>query len=186
MFSSKKKKLIFTNQVYRVYINEIKGKDFYVKDFLSIDPITKNKQGYGGVSIITIYKEYYYLMRVYSPIVKRYFYSLPQGFVEKKETLKASAKRELNEELGVNEKNLNISKLSEVFPFNNLINGKLAIFKALLKKQISSNLAKSEVGTGKILKIHRKNLIRMLKHPKKFDLITFTCLMHFLYNKNNS
>ena len=52
----KKKKFVFSNKVYKVYRNEIKSKDFYVKDNLLIDPKNKNWHGFSGVTIIPQFK----------------------------------------------------------------------------------------------------------------------------------
>ena len=49
MYTVKKKKLIFKNQVYTVYSNLIKNKTEYVKDYLSIE-VRGNV--YGGVCCV--------------------------------------------------------------------------------------------------------------------------------------
>ena len=75
-----KKKLVFKNQVYKVYSNYIKSKHYVVKDYLSLEV---NGKKFGGVCCIIILKKIG-LMKVYSPILKKLF-SLVQGFCDKNE-----------------------------------------------------------------------------------------------------
>ena len=178
----KKKSFVFSNKVYKVYKNEIKSKDFYVKDYLSIDPKNKNKQGFTGVTIIPHYKSQFYLMKAFSPIINKSLLSLPQGFVEKKESLLISARRELCEELGIDKKNIIFSYVNKIYPFSSLINGKMAIFSAQLNKKILTNKKISEIGEGKIHILSKKKLQQLLKKPVKFDMITFSSLMNYFYN----
>ena len=178
----KKKTFIFSNKVYKVFKNDIKLKDFYVKDYLSIEPKNKNKQGYGGVAIIPKYRNYFYIMKVYSPILKKNFYSLPQGFIEKGEKLLFSAERELREETGIKDKKLNIYKIMDIYPFTSLINSKLGVFKANINQKILNKKKIFEIGAGTLKLISKKKLVSLLNNPAKFDMISFTCLMHYLYN----
>ena len=178
----KKKKFVFSNKVYKVYSNEIKSKNFYVKDYLSIDPKNKNKQGFTGVTIVPSFRNEFYLMRAFSPIVNKSLLTLPQGFVEKKESLFVSARRELCEELGVDKKKILFSYIDMIYPFSSLINGKMAIFSAQLNKKILTKKKISEIGEGKIQIFTKKKLQLLLKKPVKFDMITFSSLMHFFYN----
>ena len=75
--------MFFRIKCTKVYRNEIKSKDFYVKDYLSIDPKKENKQGFTGVTIVPHFGNKYYLMKAFSPIITKSLLSLPQGFVEK-------------------------------------------------------------------------------------------------------
>ena len=65
-----KKKLIFKNQVYKVFSNHIKSKTIDIKNYLSLEVKGKN---YGGVCCILVYKDMIGLMKVFSPIVKKNF-----------------------------------------------------------------------------------------------------------------
>ena len=181
----KKKKFVFSNKVYKVYKNEIKSKDFYVKDYLSIDPKNKNKQGFTGVTIVPHFGNKYYLMKAFSPIINKSLLSLPQGFVEKKESLFISARRELCEELGVDKKDIKFSYVNMIYPFSSLINGKMAIFSAQLNKKILTKKKISEIGEGRIQIFTKKKLQLLLNKPIKFDMITFSSLMHFFYNSKH-
>ena len=90
MYKIKKRKLIFKNQVYKVYSNYIKSKTINIKDYLSIE--VKGKV-YGGVCCILTKKNKIGLMNAYSPLARRNFYSLAQGFTDYKEDIKTAIKR---------------------------------------------------------------------------------------------
>ena len=98
MYNIKKRKLIFINQVYKVYSNYIKSKRINVTDYLSIE--VKGKI-FGGVCCLIFKNDSIGLMKVYSPITKKFFYSLVQGFTEPNEKVKDSIMREIQEEVGL-------------------------------------------------------------------------------------
>ena len=67
MYNIKKRKLIFKNQVYKVYSNNIKSKRINIKDYLSIE--VKGKT-FGGVCCLIFKNNSIGLMKIYSPITK--------------------------------------------------------------------------------------------------------------------
>ncbi len=180
MFTIKKKKLIFKNQVYKVYSNYIKSKTFIIKDYLSLE--VKGKV-YGGVCCIILNNNKIGLMKIYSPIAKTYFYSLIQGFTNYKESIWDAVKREVSEETGINEKKKNFKMICGIYPIQSLIKSKLAIFKLKLKTINKKNFkkVKTEIGVGKLYFFELKKLKKMLKKPNSFDLISFSALTYFLF-----
>ena len=71
-----------------------------------------------------------------------------------------------------------------IYPFSNLINGKMAIFSAQLNKKFDKKKI-SEIGEGRIQIFTKKKLQLLLNKPIKFDMITFSSLMHFFYNSKH-
>jgi len=180
MYKIKKRKLIFKNQVYKVYSNYIKSKTINIKDYLSIE--VKGKV-YGGVCCILIRKNKIGLMKAYSPLAQRNFYSLAQGFTDYKEDIKTAIKREVSEETGINLRKNNFKKICELYAVQSLINSKLAVFVAKLKdfdKNYSKNIVK-EISVGKLNFFNIKTLKQMLKKPNKFDLVTYSTLCYYLF-----
>ena len=174
----KKKKLIFKNQVYKVYSNYIKSKHYIVNDYLSLE-VTGKK--YGGVCCLIINKKKIGLMKVYSPILKKNLFSLVQGFCDKDENPLNAIKREILEETGIKVIKKNIKYLNKILPMHSLINSKLAIYFTNLKKLNLYDLKKrkKEIGTGKIYFYNFKQIKKMLKKPYIFDLISYATISYY-------
>ena len=184
MYKIKKRKFIFKNQVYKVYSNYIKSKTINIKDYLSIE--VKGKV-YGGVSCILINKGRVGLMKSYSPIAKKDFFSLPQGFTNSNENIKIAVIREVLEETGINLKKQNLKKLCEFYPIQSLIKTKLAIFFSRIKinnKNFSKNVV-DEIGVGKLIFFEAAKLKKMLKKSNNFDLISYSALCYYLFLESN-
>ena len=107
----KKKRLIFKNQVYKVYSNYIKSKDYTVKDYLSLEVEGKK---FGGVCSIIQNNKKIGLMNVYRPISKKKIFSLVQGFCNKNENSMNAIKREILEETGINVRKIDIKYLNKI------------------------------------------------------------------------
>ncbi len=183
MYYVKKKKLIFKNQVYTVYSNIIENKTESIKDYLSIEV---KGDIYGGVCCVLIKNNKIGLMKIYSPIAKRYFYALAQGFSNHNEDVKLSIKREVLEEIGINFQKKDFKKICEFYPIHSLIKTKLAVFVAKLRSQdkdYSKNVVK-EIGVGKLNFFEIKTLKKMLKKSNSFDLISYSALCYFLFLRN--
>jgi len=178
----KKKKLVFKNQVYKAYSNYIKSKHYIIKDYLTLEVAGKR---FGGVCCIISNKKKIGLMKVYSPILKQYLYSLVQGFCDKNETSSVAIKREILEETGLKIDKKNIRYLCKILPMHSLVKSKLAIYFASLKNLDSSNfrLRQKEVGTGKIYFFNLKKIKKMLEKPHTFDLISYAAISYFLIMK---
>jgi len=183
MYTVKKKKLIFKNQVYTVYSNLIKNKTESIKDYLSIE-VRGNV--YGGVCCVLTKNNKIGLMKIYSPIAKRYFYALAQGFSNHNEDVKLSIKREVLEEIGINFQKKDFKKICEFYPIHSLIKTKLAVFEAKLRSQdkdYSKNVVE-EIGVGKLNFFNVRKLKNMLKKSNNFDLISYSALCYFLFLRN--
>lgn len=134
MFRIQKKKKFFQNQVYKAYTSDVIKKNLITKNFLTLEVVNKYKN-YGGVSCLIINHEGKIgLMKVKSPFVKGYFYSVVQGFLNKKETPLKSIQRELKEEIGLSLKKKNIKKLCNFYPIISLINTKMNCYYAKINR----------------------------------------------------
>lgn len=176
----KKRKLIFKNQVYKVYSNYLKFKSSVIKDYLSIE--VKGKV-YGGVCSILIYKNKIGLMKSYSPIINKYFFLLPQGFTDSNEDVRNAVKREVFEETGINIKKKDFKKICEFYPIQSLIKSKLAVFYSKIDKEIDSvsENIQDEIGVGRLSFFKYSEVKKMLKNSSSFDLISFSSLTYFFF-----
>ena len=174
-----KKKLVFKNSVYKVYSNFIKSKDFFVKDFLSLE--VKGKS-FGGVCCIIVKNRKIGLMKVQSPLHKRNFFSLVQGFCDHKENSLKAIKREVLEETGISTNAKNFKYHSYIYPMHSLIRSKLAIYSVRLNSTHDTKGLKkiNEIGVGEINFFDFSKVKKMLKEPFLFDLITFSALNYYL------
>ncbi len=178
----KKKRLIFKNQVYKVYSNYIKSKDYTVKDYLSLEVEGKK---FGGVCSVIQNNKKIALMDVYSPISKKKIFSLVQGFCNKNENSINAIRREILEETGINVRKQDIKYLNKIFPMHSLINAKLACFHVQLKKINNSDFKRreKEIGSGKINFYNISQIKKMLKKPYNFDLISYALISYFLIER---
>lgn len=177
MYKIKNKKLIFKNSVYRVFSNTIVSKKSLIKNYLSLEVVGRD---YGGVCCLIKKKRSFGLMRIYSPISKKYIYSIPQGFVEKNEKIKNAVIREVYEETGYKFLNNLYKKKYFIHPMHSLINSKLAVYEVNInsdKEILLKNHFQKEIGVGKINFFKQKRIKQLLKKPNNFDLITLAVIL---------
>jgi len=181
MYKIKNKKLIFKNSVYKAYSNTIVSKKLTIKNYLSLEVSGTN---YGGVCCLLNKNNSLGLMRVYSPITKKYIYSIPQGFVEKNENIRRAVIREVFEETGYKFNDKLYKKKYFIYPMHSLINSKLAVFEVNIKSEKSfelKNKVQTEIGVGKVKFYKKKKVKKLLKKPHNFDLITLAVILNALY-----
>ncbi len=181
-----KRRFKFKNQVYKVFLDEIREKNNnLIKDYLLIDCINKTKNNEGGVIILPIHKNKVGLMKYHNYIHKKKMYVLPGGFINKNENSKKAAQRELLEETGYKVNISDLVNIGKLAPVPALINANIVFFftKKLKKlKEIKND--QHEHGSGKITFINISKFKQILKNSSNIDSLTASCgLRFFLYDK---
>lgn len=181
-----KRKLKFKNQVYKVFLDEIREKNNHIiKDYLLLDCINKTKKNEGGVIILPFLKNKVGIMKYYNYIHKKNMYVLPGGFINKNENSKKAAQRELLEETGYQTNIKDLINIGKLAPVPALINANIVFFFTKnLKKVRKIQESQYEHGSGKLTFITISKFKEILKNSSNIDSLTASCgLRFFLYDK---
>lgn len=146
----------------RLLTSEKRENDYYYVDifpYVGIIPLTK--------------KQEIYLVGQYRPVIKEYFWEIPEGGIEEKESERDAAKRELAEEVGL--KAGKLTKIGTAFPSNGHSNacGHYYLAQNLTKE---NNFHADEDEILKVKKIKVPHLKKMVFDGKIKDGPTITAL----------
>lgn len=129
------------------------------KDFVGIIGITKDNK-------IILERQYRYG-------IKEYVYEIPQGDVEKKESILHAAKREFEEEAGF--KAVHYKKLNVMYPLPSRYNKRGHFFVATGLKRVKQKLDYDEF--IKVKAISLKKALKMINDGKIRDCATISCIL---------
>ncbi len=126
-----KRRLVCENSRFSVFLDtiEVDG-EIAIEDYMSVSPKSCNDGQITGVITLPVMDGKYGLLKIYRPPIKDFSWELPGGFIEPNETPALSAKRELEEEVGLVCEIENLVHLGTFFPAPGLVSGKLSIFSA--------------------------------------------------------
>jgi ADP-ribose pyrophosphatase len=126
-----KHKLVCENRCFSVFLDTVKkdGKTM-VEDYMSITPKVRNENQIAGVITLPVNNGKYGLLKIYRPPIRDFSWEIPGGFIEPNESPSLSAKRELEEEVGLICEEKNLVNLGTFFPSPGLMSSKLCIFSA--------------------------------------------------------
>jgi ADP-ribose pyrophosphatase len=123
-----------------------------------------------------------YFVRQWRYPINKASLELPMGLINKGESTKSAAIRELQEETGVKAKNW--QKISNYYPANGLTTNKVHVFIAEEKKKVKVNPDPSEY--LEIEKYSFKKIKQMIKDEKIKDGFTITALWYYEKFKENN
>lgn len=177
-----KRKKIFENAVYNLIFDDLKDRNNnIIKNYLVLDCKNKTKKNEGGVMIIPIRNKKIGIMSYYNYIHKKFFLNFPGGFIDKNETAKHAAVRELYEETGYRVSQKKLKLLGNMPPVPTLINTSIVFYSVEVnedtKKFDSSN---HEHGIGKINFFSKSKFKSTMRNKNNLDCISSTCGMKYL------
>lgn len=178
-YKLKSKKLVARNKRFKVYFDnlDIDGKS--INDFLMIRPIVQKKNNTVGVCVIPEQKRKYGLMKVWRHQFNQFLWQVPAGFVEKNETVKFTAIKELIEETGLKCEKKNLRYIGQMIPDAGLLQGKVFLYLALDCKKITNEIT-PEIGVDKICYFTKVKVKKMLKENKILSASSFIALTRAL------
>ena len=158
--------------------DELEIKDNLVKNYLVLDCLVKNKHNCGGVLISPQIKDKFLILKYFNHIHNKWIYTFPGGFVDKNESTRKAAKRELYEETGilVNQKNLN--SLGIITPIPPLINSKSTFSqsRSIFKNKTDSK----EHDKIKSILLKKTELLKIFKENTNVDSLAVSCLFRYI------
>jgi 8-oxo-dGTP pyrophosphatase MutT (NUDIX family) len=126
-----KHRLVCENSRFSVFLDTVEmDGEIVVEDYMSVSPKTYNDGQITGVITLPVMDGKYGLLKIYRPPIQDFSWELPGGFIEPDETPALSAKRELEEEVGLVCEIEDLVDLGIFFPAPGLVSGKLCIFSA--------------------------------------------------------
>ena len=126
-----KHRLVCENRHFSVFLDTIgKNGEIMVEDYMSVSPKTCNDDQITGVITLPVMNGKYGLLKIYRPPIRDYSWELPGGFIEPNESSALSAKRELEEEVGLVCEVKDLVDLGTYYPAPGLVSGKLCIYSA--------------------------------------------------------
>ena len=126
-----KHRLVCENSRFSVFLDTVEmNGEIVIADYMSIKPKTFNEGEITGVNTLPVMDGKYGLLKIYRPPIQDFSWELPGGFIEPDETPALSAKRELEEEVGLVCEIEDLVDLGTFFPAPGLVSGKLCIFSA--------------------------------------------------------
>lgn len=125
----KERKRICENRYFSVYFDSLEQNDQpTVTNYLVIEPKSTDEEGVFGACILPVSEGKIGLLRVYRYLVGRHNWELPGGFVEKGESVRITALRELEEETGLCCNMVDLRDLGTIAPVPGMLAGKVRIF----------------------------------------------------------
>lgn len=128
----KKRTLACENKYFSVYFDSLEQEGCVaVEDYLVVAPKTLDRTGVYGVGVLPVMEGKVGLLQLYRHPANQCGWELPGGFMEPGESLKATAVRELREEVGLICSEEGLRALGYVAPAPSTIAGKVCVFAAL-------------------------------------------------------
>ncbi len=128
-FTLNNRKTVCENSVFKINFDHLKdGELSLVQDYLVVEPKQKNRDGITGVAILPKYKDKYGLIHIYRHPIGEYGWEVPRGFIDKDETAKDAAIRELMEETGLTCDKDMIKALGTIAPEPGVISAKVNLY----------------------------------------------------------
>lgn len=127
----KERKRICENSYFSVYFDTLEQNNQpAVKNYLAIEPKSTNEEGIYGACVLPISQGKIGLLKIYRYLIGRHSWELPGGFVEKGESARTTALRELEEEVGLCCNMEDLRDLGTIAPLPGTVAGKVGIFLA--------------------------------------------------------
>lgn len=130
------REIIFKGKILSIFKNSVKNSDgsLWYRETVS----------YGGnaSAVLGVYEKKVVLVSQFRPATKEVLYELPAGKIEKNETPESCAKREFEEEVGLNPKNLRL--LFEFYSSPGFAEEKIYLFYANMFEKGNRNLDEGE------------------------------------------
>ena len=176
----KKRKLIAKNSVHKIYFDELEIKDNLIKNYLVLDCLVKNKHNCGGVLIIPQINDRFLILKYFNHIHNKWIYTFPGGFVDKNESTRKAAKRELYEETGILVNQKNLISLGIITPIPPLINSKIHFFSVKVNFFTKTKTDSKEHDKIKSILLKKTELIKIFKENTNVDSLAVSCLFRYI------
>lgn len=146
----KRRRVACKNKVYVAYFDHVidhrTGAD--VEDYLVVRPRHSGGDMVTGVSVLPIFQGAVMLLRSYRYPIARWVLEIPRGFLDKNESPRKAALRELREETGLTCAAAALMPLGYCAPEAGLLAGRVALFAALQCRRMEKKHDHAEVGLG--------------------------------------
>tara|TARA_A100000164_G_scaffold316117_1_gene296005 strand:- start:225 stop:791 length:567 start_codon:yes stop_codon:yes gene_type:complete len=173
-------KTIFSeNQVFNFYFSHLIDDDGReVKKYFILEPKNIKKDRTAGVAILPVINEEIGLINIFRPAIDSYSWEIPHGFIDKHESDREAAARELREETSLKTGNNNLTSLGYVFPDTGIMSARVHLFSVEVGHITNEKL--SELGIQKFSFFNLKEIKKMIEHSEISDSYTLVSILKFL------
>jgi ADP-ribose pyrophosphatase len=169
------------NSLIDVYLDDVitLGGEI-IKDYIVISPKIKNADLESGVIIIPSTGSEILLINVFRYPLGQYVWELPRGFIDPNESAVEAARRELEEETGIQVLETDLDDVGLVAPEGGILAAKNHIYIAR-NCIINHPLVTNEHGHRSMKLFKNERVVEMLKTNQIIDSNTSVALYRFLY-----
>jgi ADP-ribose diphosphatase len=178
-FKLKQRKTACENSLFTVFFDHlVDAEKTLVEDYLVVEPKIKNENGISGVAILPVKDNRFGLVKVYRHPVAAYGWEVPRGFIDKNETARDAAKRELQEETGLICKMEDLEELATISPEPGIISAKIILYKANIKN--SERIEReNELGHFGFNWFYAEEVHELIKNNQLHDAMTFIAIHQY-------
>ena len=126
------RKLVYENAVFEIFLYDIKTEaGRTVQDYLIVAPKNKDGNLITGIAVLPVADGKVGMIKIYRPAIQGYSWEIPRGFVDKDEDSTSSARRELEEETGLQCQVQDLIPLGFVTPDAGILAARVELFAAM-------------------------------------------------------
>jgi ADP-ribose pyrophosphatase len=175
------RRLLARNQVYDIYLDDVVDRwGQRVREYLSIVPLVTDAQGYTGVAVLPVRPSGELgLVRVFRHPRGAVALEMPKGFIDKGESPRQAAARELAEETGFAAGDADLLDLGSLWPVPGVIRARIALYAALSVAQ-TATLKRDDPGLGEIEFFAPEEALRMADAGDIEEPCTLVALYRYL------
>lgn len=178
-FKLKQRKTACENSLFTVFFDHlVDGEKTLVEDYLVLEPKVKNEDGISGVAILPVKDNRFGLVNVYRHPVAEYGWEVPRGFIDKDETARDAAKRELQEETGLICKSEELEELATISPEPGIISVRIILYKVNVKNSESIE-RENELGHSGFNWFYAEEVQELIKSNQLHDALTFIAIHQY-------
>ncbi|MDO8526355.1 MAG: NUDIX hydrolase [Deltaproteobacteria bacterium] len=176
-----KRRIGCENSLFTTFLDDIQSPDGeIIRNFFITAPKGKNKNMLTGVAVLPVFKGKIALLHIYRHALGGFGWEVPRGFIDKGETTKKSASRELTEETGLTCNAKDLVFLGFSTPDGGVLAARIAIFAALHCRQ-AKNFKMEEFGHRELKFVTTKKMEQMIASGKVDD--SATLLAYYKYSR---
>jgi 8-oxo-dGTP pyrophosphatase MutT (NUDIX family) len=178
-FKLNQRKTACENSLFTVFFDHLVDADkTLVEDYLVVEPKIKYENGISGVAILPVKDNRIGLVNVYRHPVAEYGWEVPRGFIDKDETARGAAKRELQEETGLICKIKELEELATISPEPGIISAKIILYKANIINSESIE-RENELGHFGFNWFYAEEVQKLIESNQLHDAMTFIAIHQY-------
>ncbi len=176
----KSRRKMCSNTLFDVYFDHVILNNGQSRSrYLVIEPRPQRSDRVAGVAILPVTARGIGLINVYRHALKTRLWEIPRGFVEKGESVRRAALRELEEEMGIRCPTRNLVELGHIAPEPGIVAARIALFAAFVPSSSLQTHCGDEFGHTQIRYFSDKELSKATRTYSLQDPCTLVALYRY-------